>query len=175
MRRLIAALALAAATACSPPTVNTGNISDGSSGAPVVNAASNAQAQPAPTWGKRYTWPDKLAIEIAAPTPCKPSKYAAPQGIQRAVKVTVTVINGSPKAVDTVLLTSVDAQFGGKPVESVYDSGGACKTARSDGTVLPGKTFTYELAYAVEPQQGELQLEIRPDFAADKAVFVGPA
>jgi hypothetical protein len=42
-------------------------------------------------------------------------------------------------------------------------------------TVLPGKTYTYEAAYSVGAQPGEMQLVFEPSFNADKAAFVGQA
>ena len=185
MLATLAALAMMVTlNGCGTTKVSGGAVSE-ASGAQAAAQPKTAQptTEPAkpkkepPTWGKRYTWPDGLAIEVSAPATCKPGKYAYPPNVQRAVKFTITIINGTDTPYETAMLSiGGDAQFAGKKAEPVFDSGGAC----ADGglnmtTVLPGKTFTYEVAYAVGPEPGEMQLLFQPDFDADKAAFVGQA
>jgi len=159
---------------CGTPQVNTGNVSPASAGAP--SSAAAADAKKPPTWGERYTWPDGVAVEVAKPAACKPSQYAQPPGIQRAVTIQVTVTNGSSKALDSTLLSVANASFNGEKAEAVFDSGGKCGNSTMEGgTVLPGKTAKLTFSFAVGQQPGELQLELQPDFAGDKAVFVGQA
>jgi hypothetical protein len=154
-------------------SVNKGSISD-ATGQP---AGAVQATQETPTWGQRYTWPDGLAVEVAAPTGCRPGEYAMPQGVQRAVKFTITIVNGSDKPYSSgTLQVGSDAQFGGRAAEEVYDTGGDCGDGTGGlggGTVLPGKSFTFDIAYAVGPQPGEMQLGFQPYAMADKAVFVG--
>lgn len=165
-------------TGCGKVTVNGGAVSEasGAQTAQPKTEPAKAKKEP-PTWGKRYTWPDGLAIEVSAPVACKPGKYAFPQNVRRAAKFTMVIINGTDKPFDTAMLTiGSDAQFAGKKAEAVFDSGGPCGSGGLDSTtVLPGKTFTYEMAYAVGPEPGEMQLIFQPDFGADKAAFVGQA
>lgn len=159
---------------CGQSTVNQGAVSEASGTQPAAPAKADP-AKPLPTWGKRYTWPDGMAIEVSAPAACKPSKYAVPSQVQRAVKFSITIINGTAKPFQA-LITGGEAQFAGKTAENVYDSGGPCGGGGMDSpTILPGKTFTYDQAYSVGPAPGEMQLEFQPDFGGDKAVFVGQA
>ncbi|MGW4209475.1 hypothetical protein ACWEIJ_15905 [Lentzea sp. NPDC004789] len=128
------------------------------------------------TWGKRYTWANGLAVDVEAPVPCTPGQYASPQHIARAVKFKVTVTNGTGAAFETALMSMGDnAQFNGQKAERVFDSGGGCGGEVVAVTVLPGKTYTYEAAYSVGAQPGEMQLVFEPSFNADKAAFVGQA
>jgi hypothetical protein len=130
-----------------------------------------------PTWGKRYTWKDGLAVEVAAPVECKPGEFASPQNIKRAVKFKVTVANGTQKQVEAALLTiGGDAQFAGAKADTVFDSSGGCGSGGLEsGTILPGKTYTYEVAYSVGAEKGEMQLSFVPHLDKDSAVFVGQA
>ncbi len=68
-----------------------------------------------------------------------------------------------------------DAQFDGRKAESVFDSSGECGGSFESGTVMPGKTYTYDKAYSVGAQPGEMQIVLQPGFSSDKAVFTGPA
>ncbi|MCE7008718.1 hypothetical protein LWC34_38795 [Kibdelosporangium philippinense] len=175
MRHLIAICAIPLlVAACTAPKVNTGAVSDASSGA----QAPVAEQKPTPTWGQRHTWPNGLAVEIAKPTDCKPGKYAQPEGAKRGIKVKVTVTNGTDAPFETSVLTGMDeVQFAGANAELLFDSSGPCKAGigLETATVLPGKTYSYEVAYAVGAEPGELQITLQPAFGQDKAVFVGQA
>lgn len=180
MMRTVAAVALGFAvltTAGCMDSAAKGTVSDasGAKGAPAAEAAKNVDDAPA-TWGKRYTWPDGLAVEVAKPVTCKPSQFSMPQHPARAVKVTVLVVNGTKKNFDPMLLTSADAQFDQAQADALYDTDGGCdSSALNSATVLPGKTFKLTLAFVVGKQPGEFQLALQPDFGAEKAVFVGQA
>ncbi|MGA6163308.1 hypothetical protein [Amycolatopsis magusensis] len=130
----------------------------------------------APTWGKRYTWADGLAIDVSAPAACEPGGSASPSNAERAVKFTVTVTNGTGEPFNTSVLTvGGEAQFGGAGAEKIFDSSGECGGGLESATVLPGKTYTYTVAYAVGAQPGEMQLVFQPSFGSDKAIYVGEA
>jgi hypothetical protein len=170
--RLATTLALLVlATACATPSVNTGTVSDG-------GAAPAVEQKSAPTWGQTYTWPSKLAVEIPEPTVCKPGEFASPKGAKRAIKVTVKVTNGSDKPFDTSILSvGSEVQFAGAKAELLVDTSGECQAGlgMESATVMPGKSYAYEVAYAVTAEPGELQIALQPDFGLDKAVFVGQA
>ncbi|WP_162830088.1 hypothetical protein [Amycolatopsis palatopharyngis] len=153
---------------------NQGKVSDASSEPEAEQQQASAGAL---TWGKRYTWDNGLAVEISAPTACTPSEYAMPQDVVRAVKFTVTVVNGTEEAFDAMMLSvGGDAQFNGSTAEAIFDSNGECGDGGMEAaTVMPGKTFTYEAAYSVGEQPGEMQLALQPNFGGDKAVFSGQA
>lgn len=164
-------------------STNEGSVSDGQSGDQQANNDEDAQAAPAqeqtPTWGKRYTWDSGLAVEVSKPADCTPSEWASPspQDIERAAKVTVTVINGTESSFDAgVLAVGMEAQFDGRSAEEIFDQDGPCGAGiPSAATVLPGKTFTFDVAYALGAKPGELQIVLQPEFGADKAAFVGKA
>jgi hypothetical protein len=166
--RFAAAIALAVVllSACTPKP---GTVSDSSGSATSAAPAEN------PTWGKRFTWPDGLAIEVGAPAACKPGEFAFPEGIKRAAKFTVLVVNDTKKPFEVGLLTvGNEAQFAGAKAEKVFDSGGPCKdTGLDTTTVLPGKTYSFDITYAVGAEPGELQMTFQPDFTSAKAIYVG--
>jgi hypothetical protein len=166
--RFAAAIALAVVllSACTPKPGTVSNASgSATSAAPVEN----------PTWGKRFTWPDGLAIEVGAPTACVPGEFAFPDGVQRAARFKVLVVNDTKKPFDVAMLTvGNDAQFAGAKAEKVFDSGGPCKDTGLDATtVLPGKTYSFEITYAVGAAPGEMQITFQPDFSSTKAIYVG--
>jgi hypothetical protein len=161
--------------ACGPSTVNQGSVGDASGKAPA------ADGKPAnndtPTWDKRYTWSSGMTVEIAAPVECKPGEFAQPKNIQRAVLFKVTVINDTDKPYETTVLTyGGSAQFDGAAAESIVDLDGPCGAgAVETATIMPGKTYSYSVAYAVGQKPGEMQLTMTAELAGDKAVFVGQA
>jgi hypothetical protein len=129
-----------------------------------------------PTWGKRYTWANGLSVDVSPPAACTPGQYSSPQNIARAVKFKVTITNGMSTAFETALLSlGNDAQFNGRKSERIFDGNGGCDSTFDTATVLPGKTYTYEVAYSVDAQPGEMQLVFEPSFNAGKAAFVGQA
>ncbi|MGW0520210.1 hypothetical protein [Crossiella sp. NPDC003009] len=66
---------------------------------------------------------------MAKPVAGKPDKYAAPSTVDRAVKFSVTVVNGTEEPVRTgLLLGPTDAQFDGRDAKSVTDFNGPCGT-----------------------------------------------
>src|SRR5690348_15074967 len=98
--------------ACSTPTP--GTISDAAHTA----APTPSNGPVTATWGKRFTWPDGLAVEVSQPRSCTPSQYAQPTGVKRGAVVTITVINGTQRVFDVGMLSAgADAQFAGKPTE----------------------------------------------------------
>ena len=180
MARTVAAAALGfavLATAGCLDNAAKGTVSDGSATGTGAAPAGDAKAEDSgvATWGKRYTWPDGLAVEVAKPVTCKPGEYSSPQHPPRAIQVTILVINGTGKTVDPSLLTVADdAQFDGEQAEALFDSGGGCdETSMTSATVLPGKTYKVKLAFVVGKESGEFQLALQPDFGAEKAVYVG--
>lgn len=171
----VVAVGLTLVTACMSRSVNEGTVSDASV-TPDPNTTAGAVAEP-PTWGKRFTWPNGLAVEVSAPQPCRPSEYD--RDIQRAVKLAVTIINGTDKPVEASAggWLSADAQFDGRKAETinVFFGDSDCDTTSDSPTILPGKTYAYQVGVAVGSKPGELQLEVEVDVSNGKAVFVGPA
>jgi hypothetical protein len=172
MRLVVVGLALVLLAACGPKP----GVVSGASGKPEAAPATTAKAENA-TWGKRFTWSDGLAVEVSAPAACKPGEFASPSDVKRAVKFKILIVNGTAEPFEAALLTvGGDAQFNGAKADAIFDSSGGCGNGGLEtGTVLPGKTYSYEVAFSVGPQPGEMQLGFEPHFGQDKAVFVGQA
>jgi hypothetical protein len=152
-----------------------GDVNQGQVGAPGETARQDAVAE-TPTWGKRYTWANGLSVDVAAPVACTPGQYASPSNIARAVKFEITITNGTSAAFETALMSvGTDAQFNGQKAGMVFDTSGGCDSTFDSATVLPGKTYTFHVAYSVGAQPGEMQLVFEPTFNSDKAAFVGQA
>ncbi|MDX8050309.1 DUF4190 domain-containing protein [Lentzea sp. BCCO 10_0798] len=152
-----------------------GDVSQGQVEAPGETAKQDALTEN-PTWGKRFTWANGLSVDVAAPTACTPGQYSAPSNIARAVRFEITITNGTSAAFETALMSvGTDAQFNGQKAEMVFDSSGGCDSTFDSATVLPGKTYTFHVAYSVGAQPGEMQLVFEPTFNSDKAAFVGQA
>jgi hypothetical protein len=170
---LVVGLALVLLSACSP---NKGTVTDASGKDTTGPSSAKAPAE-TPTWGKRYTWQDGLAVEVSAPAACKPGQFAAPQGVKRAVKFKILIVNNTDKPFEAALLTvGGDAQFNQAKAETVFDSAGDCGNGGLESaTVMPAKTYSYEVAYSVGTAPGEMQLAFEPQIGGTKAVFVGQA
>lgn len=152
-----------------------GDTNPGQVEAPAETARKDALTEN-PTWGKRFTWANGLSVDVAAPAACTPGQYAAPSNIARAVRFEITITNGTSAAFETALMSvGTDAQFNGQKAEMVFDSSGGCDSTFDSATVLPGKTYTFHVAYSVGAQPGEMQLVFEPTFNSDKAAFVGRA
>ncbi|TDP93630.1 hypothetical protein [Labedaea rhizosphaerae] len=154
-----------------------GTVSDGSGTNAAATKNGGSGQDGTATWGKRYTWPDGLAVEVAKPVTCKPSEYSSPQHPPRAVLITILVVNGTKENFDPgVLSVGGDAQFNGEKAEPLFDSDGGCDdTTSTSATVLPGKTYKVKLAFVVGKGTGDFQLALQPNITAAKAVFVGKA
>jgi hypothetical protein len=151
-----------------------GSVSD-ASGAKAAAAGASEDSSTA-TWGKRYTWPDGLAVEISKPVTCKPGEYSSPQHPKRAVKLTLLVINGTKEQFDPGTFTfGTDAQFDSSKAQMLFDSDGGCGGDPESTTILPGKSYKTTLSFVVGAKQGELQVVLQPKFDSAKAVFVGNA
>jgi hypothetical protein len=152
-------LPAAADAAGAPPAVL------GQQGAPATT--------PTAAFGQRVTFDDGVAVELTAPQAFQPSRSAAGADRDRAVTAEVTVVNGSGQPLDAVMVM-VRATHGGREAPQIFDSakgiGGAAL-----GTVLPGKTITFPVAFSVGEGPAELQVEVNPNFLGDPAIFIGQA
>lgn len=144
-------------------------------GAPAVPgqqpAVDGSAAQTTAAFGERVTFDDGVVVEVTAPQPYRPSRYAAGHDRDRAVKFDVTVINGSDEPLDAVTVMT-SATHGGRQVSPIYDSANG-GSENPTGTVLPGKSMTFSVALSLEKDSAELQLEVRPGFLGEPAIFTG--
>jgi hypothetical protein len=144
--------------------------------APVVPLARDV-VEAAPTWGGRFAWPGGVSVAVAAPVPCTPAPDAAPARVARAVLFRVTVVNRSREPFDAGQFTVFDdASFDGRSAEPVIDTNGPCGSGGLDAVpVLPGRSCSYDLAYAVGPHPGAMRLLFQPGPDAAKVTFTGRA
>lgn len=167
-RAAVLSCAVLLATACQADP--TGTVSPGT-------ATTTPAAAETATWGQKYTWPDGNAVEVSTPTVCKAGQFALPQQIDRAVRMDVTITNGTGKELNVPLfLLNTKATFDSAPAEAVLDTNGPCKNHLSNqGTIQPGKTYKATLAYAVGKQPGNLEVTFSPNPTGGTGVFSGQA
>jgi hypothetical protein len=151
----------------------------GSAAAPAPTAAAPTAQPPADSgvvgWGQRATTPDGLGIEVAKPEAYKPSRSAAGNDRERAVKVKTTVVNGTSEPYElNPFIIGPTATHDGEPAPEVIDfTGGAGVVPLT--TVLPGKSFSYTAVFSIGAREADLQLEYKPDFLAEPVIVVGRA
>lgn len=139
------------------------------SAAPDAGDASPAVA----AFGATHRWETGVEVTVSSPKPYRPSSSAAGADRARAVSFEVQVKNGSQAPVELATVM-IQASYNGQPVTQIYDSAKNMMGAPTT-SVLPGKTSTFTVAFPVDKEQGELQLEVTPGFSADRAYFTGQA
>jgi hypothetical protein len=121
--------------------------------------------------GQPVTFDDGTKITVATPVGFTPSRSAAGATGGRAIKVDVIIANGSDKPIDAIGVT-ITAIHGGQAASRVIDSakgiGGIVQ-----GTILPGKSMTIPAAFSIGKDPADLQVEVRPGFIGDPAIFTG--
>jgi hypothetical protein len=155
------------------------DLSDSLQGAPVSSGASpGAGSADAPNgdvqvaaFGGTSSWETGVQVTVQQPKAFRPSSTAAGADRARAVSFEVNVTNGSDAPLELATMT-IQASFNGQPIDQIFDSakdiGGTPSTS-----VLPGKSATFSVAYSLDKEPGELQLEVRPGFIADQSYFSG--
>ncbi|MCE3551547.1 hypothetical protein LWC33_08780 [Pseudonocardia sp. RS11V-5] len=166
--------ATAFASAVSGTSATSGTVSGAAAPAAPTAAASAPAASQTVAFGQTYTYKDGLAVTIAAPAKFTPSRFAAPQNIDRAVLLTVTVQNGTTQNFDVNTFgNGPDATFAGAHADEITDL--QQLEAAESTTLLPGKSYTYKKAFAVGSGAGELQAEWKRDLFSDPVIFTGQA
>ena len=136
--------------------------------APAEPASGGVQVS---AFGATSSWETGVEVTVSQPKPFRPSQYAANADGARNVSFEITVENGSDAPLELVTMM-VQASFKGQPIEQIFDStknvGGTPSTS-----VLPGKSATFTVAYSLDKDPGELQLEVTPGFMADRSYFAG--
>lgn len=113
-------------------------------------------------FGQSHTYPDGVKVTVSKPRAYKPDQFAAghTKG-NSAFQVTITIVNGSKKALDvaTALPDASDAE--GSPADAIFD--GSDATEMFQGTVLPGKQAKSDFAFSLPADADqEMQLEMAP-------------
>jgi hypothetical protein len=137
-----------------------------SSGAPA-----DQDGNPTTRLGQAVTFDDGTKILVAIPVEFKASRNAAGATRERAIKVDIIVTNGSDKPLDAIAIT-VQATHTGQQAPQIFDSARGLGMPPS-GTVLPGKSITFPAAFSIGKDPGDLQIEVRPGFIGDPAIFTG--
>lgn len=135
----------------------------------------SAPAEPEPSEftkpiGDTVTYASGSTVQVSNLQPYRPSSSAAGTGEgSRYLVVDVTIKNGNAEPFDTALL-SVGATCDGAAASAIYDS--AKNIMGFPQTQLqPGKTATGKAVFGVQQNCGELQVEVRPSFGSETAVF----
>jgi hypothetical protein len=98
-----------------------------------------------------------LTITVSGLTEFTPGEYAiGQQPGDGTYKTTVTVENNGEEAIDVFLSLTARSGESGSTVEQIYDDGLEYSLS---GTLLPGRTMTGDLGYAVPPSEGFIDLE----------------
>ncbi|MFI1973803.1 DUF4352 domain-containing protein [Streptomyces wedmorensis] len=134
------------------------------------------EAEPAVlAFGATPTYEDGVKVTVSKPAPYRPDAFAA--GYEKgdtAVRVTITIVNGSGKAIDvTTALPDVrDAE--GAQASAVFDGSRATEMFR--GKVLPGKRVKAGFAFALPAgADGEVRLELAPQLLVyEPTIWTGP-
>ncbi|MFB6835973.1 DUF4190 domain-containing protein [Streptomyces sp. NPDC056361] len=126
-------------------------------------------------FGRTHTYEDGVKVTVSVPKPYRPDGFAA--GYEKgdtALRVTITIVNGSDEALDvtTALPDARDAE--GARASTIFDGSRATEMFR--GTVLPGKQVKAGYAFALPADaDGELQIELAPKLLAyEPVIWTGP-
>lgn len=159
--------------ACSSPAVSAPTFPQVQDAEVPVPTAEKAPERPTTgTWGEQITWEDGIAVIVTAPVPFTPSKYAAGNDGERAVLIKITVLNNSKNNYDfNNFVFGPTATFNGSNISTITDLQNL--DYPSSNTVLPGKNFSYSVAYSITKKEGDLQLEFQSDFMSEKAIYTG--
>ena len=147
-------------------------------------AQGSARAGSASTWaGDRFTKPigetvtydSGSTVTVSDVQPFRPSGTAAGAEMSaRSVSVDVVIKNGNEEPFDTSM-TYVSATFNGQAAPQVFDSAKNISSLPST-QLQPGKEARAILVFALpEKAAGDLQIEVRPNFNSETAVFIGTA
>ena len=159
----------------------TASAEPGTDAAAPSDAASDAAEKPADNapgelkFGETFAYEDGVKVTVSKPRAHTPDGFAAghTKG-NKAFQVTITIVNGSDKALDVTAALPDAKDAEGAAAEMVFD--GSYATKPFQGKVLPGKQakadYTFSLPAAAA---GSLQVEISPTVLEhESAVWTGP-
>lgn len=118
-----------------------------------------------------------VSVSVSAPAKFAPSSSAVSMGgpIARAVAVNITITNNGTESYQfNPFIVGAKATAGGSAAPEITDfEKGAGTTAES--TILPGKSYTYTVAFSVPEQPGEFQVGLSSSIFGSDVVFAGTA
>lgn len=125
--------------------------------------------------GETVTYDSGSTVTVSNVRPYVPSGTAAgTENSVRCIAVDVVVKNGNDHPFDTSM-TYVSATYNGLAASQVYDSAKNISSLPST-QLQPGKSARATLVFSVpEKAAGDLQVEVRPSFNSEVAVFTGTA
>jgi uncharacterized protein DUF4352 len=116
-----------------------------------------------------------VSVSVSAPAKFTPSSSAAVMGgpIRRAVAVNITITNNGAESYQfNPFVVGAKATAGGVAAPAITDLENGVGTA-SSATILPGKAYTYKVAFSVPEQQGDFQVELSSSIFGSGVVFAG--
>ncbi|MEU8520267.1 DUF4190 domain-containing protein [Streptomyces sp. NBC_01216] len=126
-------------------------------------------------FGDTHTYEDGMKVTVSKPRAYRPDQFAAGHAKgNSAFQVTITIVNGSEKAVDiTTALPSVE-DADGSPADQVFDGSNASEPFT--GMLLPGKQAKHAFTFSLPAgSDGEMQLEVGPKLLEyEDAIWTGP-
>lgn len=140
------------------------------------SAASASGGDTAPVaFGQAVTVAD-MTYAVSVPAKFTPSSSAAAAGpIARALKVDITITNNGSTPFDfNPFAVGAKASAAGVPAPEITDFAERIGVTRSS-TVLPGKSITYPVAFAVPAKAGDFQVEVSPSMFGSRLIFTGTA
>jgi len=144
---------------------------DSSPAAPDSSAPSSGSPKIGPTdkpWGQ-HSWPGGLAVTVLGGQECVPSGNARPEGIERAVLITIRATNTTAKPYQLGMPKLVaGAEVDGAETKEVADFAGPCESNVIDFQGLgPKKQQDVTIAFAIPEAGGTLTFEIWPSMEED--------
>jgi Domain of unknown function (DUF4352) len=116
-----------------------------------------------------------VSVSVSAPAKFTPSSSAAAIGgpIRRAVVVNISITNNGTEPYQfNPFIVGPNATAGGAVAPAITDLESGAGIADS-ATILPGKSYTYKMAFSVPEQQGEFQVELSSSIFGSSVVFAG--
>lgn len=119
-------------------------------------------------FGETFTYENGVSISVGAPTPFKPSEYAAVEGEAAAyLAFPITIVNGSTTNLDVAMWHGT-LQSANTEAEKVYDSESLGDEPST--TLLPGREATFKVGYGVQ-NPNDLVFEVTPGIVEYEDAF----
>ncbi|MGH3812224.1 MAG: DUF4352 domain-containing protein [Pseudonocardiaceae bacterium] len=118
-----------------------------------------------------------VAVSVSAPAKFAPSSSAVSMGgpIVRAVAVNITITNNGAESYQfNPFIVGAKATAGGAAAPEITDLEKGAGAA-AEATILPGKSYTYKVAFSVPEQPGEFQVGLSSSIFGSDVVFAGTA
>jgi hypothetical protein len=118
-----------------------------------------------------------VSVSVSAPVRFAPSSTAMSLGgpIARAVVVNITITNNGTESYQfNPFIVGAKATAGGAAAPDITEVEKGVGTA-TEATILPGKSYTYKVAFSVPEQSGDFQVGLSSSIFGSDVVFAGTA